>query len=59
MQLNEYAYVADGAIVHEHENEYDISYVNADVFECGNEYENANANDCDCAYVCGNVYDNE
>ena len=47
--------------MHEHENEYDIGYVNADVFEYGNEYENANANanDCDCAYVCENVYDNE
>lgn len=43
--------------MHEHENEHDIGYVNADVFEYGNEYENAN--DCDYAYACGNVYDNE
>lgn len=43
--------------MHEHENEYDIGYVNADVFEYGNA--NANANDCDYVYVCENVYDNE
>lgn len=55
--LNEYAYVADGAIVHEHENEYDIGYVNVNVCECGNEYENVN--DCDYVYVCENVHDNE
>ena len=49
----------DDVIVDEHENECDIGYVDVNVFECGNEYENANANDCDYVYVCGNVYDNE
>lgn len=41
--------------MNEHENEHD--YVNANVFEYGNE--NANVNDCDYVYVCENVYDNE
>ena len=49
----------DDVIVDEHENEYDISYVNANVFECGNEYESVNVNDCDYVYVCDNVYNNE
>ena len=40
-------------------NEYDVGYVNVNVFECGNEYDSANGNDCDYVYVCENVYDNE
>ena len=46
-------------IANEHENECDIGYVNANVCECGNEYESVNGNDCDYVYVCENVYDNE
>lgn len=45
--------------MNEHENECDISYVNANVFEYGNEYDSVNVNDCDYVYVCENVYDNE
>ena len=44
-------------IANEHESEYDIGYVNANVFACGNEYESVNVNDY--VYVCENVYDNE
>lgn len=51
--LNDDVNEADDVIV----NEYDIGYVDANVFECGNEYESVNANDC--VYVCENVYDNE
>ena len=57
--LHECAYAVDDVIVNEYENEYDIGYVNANVFEYGNEYESANVNDCGYAYVCENVYDNE
>jgi hypothetical protein len=57
--LNDDVDGADDAIVNEHENEYDVGYVNANVFECGNEDESVNVNDCDYVYVCENVYDNE
>ena len=46
-------------IANEHENECDIGYVNANVFEYDNEYESVNVNGCDYVYVCENVYDNE
>lgn len=52
---NEYVHAADDVIANEYENEYDIGYVNAGVFEYGNETVNAN----DHVYVCENVYDNE
>lgn len=55
--LNDDVNEADDAIVNEHENGYDIGYVNVNVFECGNEYESVNVNDY--VYVCENVYDNE
>lgn len=46
-------------IANEYDNECDIGYVNADVFEYDNEYESVNVNDCDYVYVYENVYDNE
>ena len=57
--LNDDVNEADDVIVNEYENECDIGYVNADVFERGNEYDSANVNDCDYVYVYENVYDNE
>ena len=57
--LNDDVNEAEDVVANEHDNECDIDYVNADVFESGNEYDSANVNDCDYVYVCENVYDNE
>ena len=54
-----WCYEADDVIANEYDNECDIGYVNADVFEYDNEYESVNVNDCDYVYVYENVYDNE
>lgn len=57
--LNDDVNEVDDVIVNEHESEYDIGYVNANVFACGNEYEYESVNVNDYVYVCENVYDNE
>lgn len=57
--LNDDVNEADDVIANEHESEYDIGYVNANVSACGNEYEYESVNVNDCVCVCENVYDNE